>query len=56
MTVCTEKDFVESQLTLLRLKYLGEKISRGIEEADFDHEKKGVLLENIISQKAERSD
>jgi len=35
----TIRDFMESQLSVLRLKYLGEKISDTITKASFDHEK-----------------
>lgn len=35
----TVKDFMESQLSVLRLKYLGQKISETIKFGDFDHEK-----------------
>lgn len=33
------KAFVERQLSLLRVRYLGEKISRAIEQEGFDHGK-----------------
>ncbi|HEX9732187.1 MAG TPA: hypothetical protein VGG06_09405 [Thermoanaerobaculia bacterium] len=32
------KAFVERQLSLLRLRYLGEKVAQAIHEADFDHD------------------
>lgn len=35
----TVKDFMESQLSVLKLKYLGGKISETIKIGDFDHEK-----------------
>ena len=35
----TIKDFMEYQLSLLRLKYLGEKISEGIRQSGIDHHK-----------------
>lgn len=31
--------FLERQLSLLRVRYLGEKISRAIEQAGFHHDK-----------------
>jgi hypothetical protein len=34
----TVKDFVERQLSLLRLEYLGEKIATAIQRSDMDHE------------------
>lgn len=33
------QDFVERQLELLHIRYLGETITRAIEESGFDHEK-----------------
>jgi hypothetical protein len=34
------KNFMEDQLKLLRLRYLGEKISNNIKKSNFDHLKK----------------
>jgi predicted Fe-Mo cluster-binding NifX family protein len=31
--------FMERQLSLLRVRYLGEKITQAIEQAGFDHDK-----------------
>jgi len=33
------KDFLQKQLVLLRLQYLGDKISKSIQESGIDHEK-----------------
>ncbi len=33
------KEFIERQLSLLRVQYSGEKISQDIKEAGFDHDK-----------------
>ena len=35
----TVKDFMESQLSLLKLRYLGEKITEAIQKSGIEHKK-----------------
>jgi hypothetical protein len=37
--VKTVKEFIENQLSLLRLKYLGKKITEAIQESEINHRK-----------------